>query len=324
MKIGIVGNGGIVLSALNSLRGCGIPYTALWCRNAEKGKPLCEEYDIENLYTDYDAFLKDDSYDTVYIGLINNLHYQYSKQALLAGKHVICEKPFVTKASQAEELIHLAKEKKLLLVEAAPTTFLPNYAPLKNAIGRLGQIRLVMGNYSQYSSRYDLLKKGELPNIFNPQFAGGCLMDINFYNVYLCTALFGEPQSAVYQPNIFGSLTDTSGLMTMQYDGFVSTLAGAKDTWGVNYFQVEGDEGYVYVKDGPNGIAEVRIVTKTSEETINLQSDPDHWFYEVQELTRLYLAEDYDAVYSRLDTTLGTVKVIEQARLAAGIRFPGD
>ncbi len=325
VRLGTIGSGVIVHRILNNvMRTEGIRLTAVYSRTEEKGRALADEYGAEKVFTDLDAFLASDETNTVYIATPNLLHYDQVKKALLAGKHVICEKPFVTKASQAEELIHLAKEKKLLLVEAAPTTFLPNYAPLKNAIGRLGQIRLVMGNYSQYSSRYDLLKKGELPNIFNPQFAGGCLMDINFYNVYLCTALFGEPQSAVYQPNIFSSLTDTSGLMTMQYDGFVSTLAGAKDTWGVNYFQVEGDEGYVYVKDGPNGIAEVRIVTKTSEETINLQSDPDHWFYEVQELTRLYLAEDYDAVYSRLDTTLGTVKVIEQARLAAGIRFPGD
>lgn len=325
VRLGTIGSGVIVHSILNNvMKTEGIRLTAVYSRTEEKGRALADEYGAEKVFTDLDAFFASDETNTVYIASPNLLHYGQVKKALLAGKHVICEKPFVTKASQAEELINLAKEKKLLLVEAAPTTFMPNYADLKKAVGRIGQIRLVMGNYSQYSSRYDLLKKGEVPNIFNPEFAGGCLMDINFYNVYLCVALFGEPVSAVYNPNIFGSLADTSGVMTMQYDGFVSMLAGAKDTWGVNFFQIEGDEGYVYVKDGPNGIAEVRIVTRTSEETVNLQSNPDRWFYEVQELTRLYRAEDYDAVYSRLDTTLGTVKVIEKARLAAGIRFPGD
>ena len=69
---------------------------------------------------------------------------------------------------------------------------------------------------------------------------------------------------------------------------------------------------------------ELCVTTKESEESINLQSDPDRWYYEVQALTKLFLSEDYDAVYARLGTTLETVRVIEEARKAAGILFPGD
>ena len=65
-------------------------------------------------------------------------------------------------------------------------------------------------------------------------------MDLNFYNVYLNVALFGKPDDAVYYPNIYPGLADTSGILMMRYGSFVSQSAGAKDTWGVNSFQIEG------------------------------------------------------------------------------------
>ena len=225
---------------------------------------------------------------------------------------------------QARELVALAKSRNLMLVEAVPTTFLPNFGVLKQALSKIGRVRLVLANYSQYSSRYDKLLAGEMPNIFNPEFAGGCLMDINYYNIYLTVSLFGKPESAAYHPNLFDERIDTSGVMHLQYPGFVAECAGAKDTWGVNAYQIEGEKGFIYIENGSNSLSSVRIVTKDSDETVNLQPNPDRWFYEIQSLTRLLQAEDREALYARLDTMVHTIEVVEGARLRAGIRFPGD
>ena len=325
IRLGTIGSGVIVHSILdNVMRTEGIRLVAVYSRSEEKGNALAGEYGCDTVYTDMAAFLSDENTNTVYVATPNLLHYEQTRAALLAGKNVICEKPFVTKLSQAMELVELAREKHLFLVEAAPTSFLPNYRILKNELPKIGRIKLVLGNYSQYSSRYDAVLNGEKPAIFDPQYAGGCLMDINFYNVLLNVALFGKPKSARYYANIYPGLSDTSGTMLMQYDGFVSQNAGAKDTWGVNFFQIEGEKGYIYIENGSNGIQSVKTVTKTTDDTYNEQPDPDRWFYEIQELARLMLADDYDAIYERLEITLGTVEVIEAARKEAGIRFPGD
>lgn len=325
IRLGTMGSGVIVHSILDHVKNTdGISLEAVYSRTEEKGRALAGEYGCSRVYMDMDAFLGTDEINTVYIATPNLLHYEQAKKALLAGKHVILEKPFCTRALQAEELIRLAKERHLLLVEAAPTTFLPNFQILKRELPRVGRVKLVLANYSQYSSRYDAVLRGEVPNIFNPAYAGGCLMDINFYNVYLNAALFGRPQKAVYYPNRHGELADTSGIMVMQYEGFVSTNAGAKDTWGVNFFQIEGEQGYIYIQDGSNGLARIRVVTKKEDITYNQQDNPDRWYYEVQELTRLLLADDYDSIYSRLDITLKVTGIIEDARRAAGILFPGD
>ena len=325
IRIGTIGSGFIVHYILdNVIRTPGITLEAVYSRSREKGDALAAEYGCGKVYTDMDAFLADKNIDLVYIATPNLLHYEQAKRALLAGKHVLLEKPFVTRAEQARELAQLAKERHLCLVEAAPTSFLPNYQILKEQLPKVGRIKLVMSNYSQYSSRYDAVLRGEKPAIFDPQFAGGSLMDINFYNVLLNVLLFGKPERAAYHCNRFPGLGDTSGVMVMDYDGFVSTNAGAKDTWGVNFFQIEGEEGFLYVEGGGHSINSVRVVTKTSDETFNAQPEPNRWYYEIQNLTGLLLAEDYDAIYARLDTTIATVETMEAARKAAGIRFPGD
>jgi predicted dehydrogenase len=325
IRLGTIGSGVIVHSILDGVKMTdGIRCVAVYSRTKEKGDKLAFDYNVQKVYTDMDKFLADEEINFVYIATPNLLHYEQTKKALLAGKNVICEKPFCTKASQARELIALAKEKGLFLVDAVPTSFLPNFQILKREISKIGKIKLVQGNYRQYSSRYDLLLKGEVPNIFNPKYAGGSLMDINFYNVYLNVALFGKPVSAVYYPNIYKELADTSGIVVMQYDGFVSESSGAKDTWGVNFFQIEGEKGYIYIKDGSNGLAQIRVVTKDSDEVFNEQNNHDRWYYEVQNMTKLVLADDYDGIYQRLDVMYDVVSVLEQVRKEAGILFPED
>lgn len=324
VRLGTIGSGVIVHSVLDNVKRTeGITLTAVYSRSQEKADELAKTYGADKTFTDLDAMLADDEVNTIYIATPNLLHYPQAKKALLAGKNVICEKPLVTRKAHAEELRDIAGEKGLFLVEAAPTPFLPNFRALKENLTKIGRIKLVMSNYSQYSSRYDAVLRGEKPNIFNPEYAGGCLMDINFYNVLLNVELFGAPLEAKYYANIYPGLADTSGVFVMKYDGFVSTNSGAKDTWGINHFMIEGEKGFIYV-DEPNGLKSFRVVTKTSDETVNLQPEPDRWYYEVQELTRMILADERESLRKMLDVSVAAVSVIESARKDSGIVFPGD
>lgn len=325
IKLGTIGSGPIVHWMLDAVKMVeSISCQAVYSRKEETGRALADTYGVEKVYTDLEEMLEDEELNFIYIASPNSLHYEQIKLALAHDKNVICEKPFCPRRSEVEEVIALAKEKHLFLVDAVPTAFLPNFEIVRQQLPKVGKIKLVLCNYSQYSSRYDQVLDGKVPNVFNPEFAGGCLQDINFYNVYFNVALFGKPLAAKYYPNIFPGLADTSGIMMMQYDGFVSSSAGAKDTWGVNYAQIEGEQGYIYIRDGSNGIAEVRVVTKAGEETLNLQDSPNRWYYEVQSMTKMILAGDYEKFYEQLDTTVDVITTIEEARKDAGILFPGD
>ena len=325
VKLGTIGSGFIVRYVLDNVKRTeGIELEAVYSRSQEKGEELAGAYGCGKVYTDMDAFLADENINLVYIATPNLLHYEQAKKALLAGKHVLLEKPFTTKLEHAKELEQIARERNLFLIEAAPTSFLPNFEILKEHLGRIGKIKLVMSNFSQYSSRYDAVLRGEKPAIFDPEYAGGCLMDINFYNVLLNIHLFGKPKTATYHANRYPGLSDTSGVLVLEYDGFISTNAGAKDTWGVNFFQIEGEQGYIYIENGSASLTSIRVVTKNSDETYNVQHDPNRWYYEIQEVTRMLRDEEHPALWRRLERTLETVETIESARIEAGVLFPGD
>ena len=325
IRLGTVGSGMIVRIILDCMQKVeGIRLCAVYSRSPETARKLAEEYGAGKIYTDLDVMLSDPEINCVYIATPNSLHYPQAKKALLAGKHVICEKPFCTKAGHAAELALLARQLGLMLVEAVPTAFLPHLEVLRQQLPKIGRIRLVMGNFSQYSSRYDLLRQGQVPNIFNPRLGGGCLMDIHFYNVWLHAALLGPPETVHYCPNLHPCGSDTSGMLTLRYPDFVSQTAGAKDTWGENFIQIEGEEGYIYAVGGSAALLEIRVVTKTGREVIQVQPEPVRWLYEARALTDLLLREDRQTLAGLMEISLHTSAILEKARHAAGIRFPED
>ncbi len=325
IKLGTIGSGFIVHYILKGVKATeGICLEAVYSRTEEKGRELAGKYGAKKVYTDLDALLSDKEVNFIYVASPNNMHYEQARAALLQGKNVICEKPMCPRKVEAEELIALAEERGLLLIDATPTAFLPNLSIIKEKLPEIGRVRLVMSCYSQYSSRYDQLLAGNVTNVFSPEFAGGCLQDINYYNLYLNVALFGKPEKAVYYPNICHTGVDTSGIAILQYPDFVSECTGAKDTWGDNSVQIQGEKGYLYIEGGPNGLERVRLVTKEGETSYNQQDNPDRWFYEVQNMTKMLQAEDYDTIQKNLKVTVDVIELLEAMRKEAGILFTGE
>ena len=155
IRLGTIGSGFIVHNILDAVEKTeGIRCVAVYSRSREKGQQLAEKYGVKKVYTDMSEFLADEELNCVYVASPNSLHFEQAKQALLAGKHVLCEKPFCPRLEEAKELVQIAKEKHLLLMEAVPTTYLPNYEVLKRELPKIGRVKLVQGNFSQYSSRY--------------------------------------------------------------------------------------------------------------------------------------------------------------------------
>lgn len=111
MKLAVLGTGMIVkevLPVLQKIDGIDLVAILSTVRSLETAKDLAKEYNMSLATSEYKAVLDNEEIDTVYIGLPNHLHFDYAKEALLAGKHVICEKPFTLEASQLEELVSIA------------------------------------------------------------------------------------------------------------------------------------------------------------------------------------------------------------------------
>lgn len=314
MKLGIVGNGGIVQAALESLKDTDIQVSSLWCRNEEKGKPLIDKYNIEHLYTDYEDFLNDNSYDTVYIGLINSLHYEYTKKAIEHKKNVIVEKPFTVTYKEANELKQLSEENNVYVFEAIMSRYSDTYENIREHLNDVGNVRIVNCNYSQYSRRYDAYKKGEVLPAFDPKLAGGALYDINVYNIHFVVGLFGKPNSVMYNANIGFNGVDTSGVLMMNYDSFTAVCVGAKDSSSHNGIMIQGDEGTIIMDNRPGVIQNVSLETHDGNLTsLDLKEVKDPMKEEFLKIQEVLDHKNESLMKEWLEQSLITMKVISEA-----------
>lgn len=326
MKIATIGSGPIVHDFLDAVtRVEGAECVAVYSRKEETALSLAGKFKIQQVYTDLNTMLLDSNVNTIYIASPNSLHYEQALQALTAGKHVILEKPFTSNYEEAKKLYEIAYNKKLFLFEAITTIHMPNYRLVKENLDKIGRIRLVQCNYSQYSSRYQLLLKGETPNIFNPKFSGGALMDINLYNLHFILGLFGSPKSTQYFPNKHKNGIDTSGIAVLEYSDFVVQATGAKDSNSMNFVQIQGENGYIHVIGGSNGCKEIEVVLNDGTiEKLNEQDEENRLVYELRTFVKTYNNKDCDKSFTLLDNSLQLMKLLDSLREDGGIAFAAD
>lgn len=323
MKIGVVGNGMIVQRALNSLQEARIPCRALWCRNQEHGRPLIQKYGIENLYIDYPAFLQDSSFDTVYIGIVNSLHYSYALEALQSGKNVIVEKPFTSTLKEAEELARTARERNLFLFEAIKTRYTKNYQIIQSHLKDIGRVCLGQINYSKISSRYDSYKEKKVHPVFDPAMSGGALKDLNVYGISFLTGLFGVPENAVYYPNIGYNGIDTSGILVMDYGNWKAVSTAAKDSASTSGILLQGEKGTIEIRNHPGWLKNIVLRTKDgNEKVLDDHSEAAPMTVQFIQMQEAMEHKNYELVNRWLNMTLDTMTVLAMAEKKTELPFP--
>ncbi|GIO24522.1 Gfo/Idh/MocA family protein [Oceanobacillus sp. J11TS1] len=320
MKLGTIGSGKIVHEMLRAIEPIEeVTCVAAYSRKQETADELADAFQIPATYTKLEDFFADEEMDTVYIASPNKLHTAQAIQAMENKKHVICEKPFTPTASDARKLKEIAKQNNVFIFEAIPTLFLPNFLELANHVHQLGPIRLIQCNYSQYSSRYDQLKAGEVTNIFNPELAGGALADINVYNLHFVLRLFGKPTEVTYKANLFENGVDTSGIALLSYPDYQASCVGAKDTAGENFVSIQGEKGYMYIKPGANGTNNVKITIDGKTKDISVKQDRARLTYEFIHFNQIITEKNKEAFEDLIDHTIAVAEVVEDARKQIGL-----
>ncbi|MBO7673570.1 MAG: Gfo/Idh/MocA family oxidoreductase, partial [Atopobiaceae bacterium] len=254
MRLGIVGTGMIVRMVAPNLSSWGIEVVAIagTPETAKDVNELADEFGAKGRYTDYHDLVGDSEVDTVYVAVPNFLHYAVSEAALRAGKDVVCEKPLASNYKEAARLAQVARDEGRFLWEAVVTTRQPNFKLVRDELlPRIGTVKQVQVNYSQYSSRYDAFRAGQVLPAFDPAKAGGAIMDIGLYSLTYTIGLFGEPTKATYLPNIERGI-DTSGVAILEYDGFTAIDICSKDCGGACIMHIQGTDGYIVSNSQPN------------------------------------------------------------------------
>lgn len=325
MKLSIVGTGQIVQDLLPHLREWGWEPAAICAteRSAGRARELAEQYGCPAVYTDYPAMLAEAETGAVYLGVPNHLHADLAKQALAAKRNVIVEKPLASNLREAEALAEMAKKNRLFLFEAITTVYQPDFAALKAQLPRVGTVKLVSCNYSQYSSRYDAFRRGEVLPAFDPRKSGGALMDLNLYNLHWLTGLFGAPEQVEYLPNVERGI-DTSGVLFLHYPGFQAVSIAAKDCSAPSRYIIQGTEGYLEQRTPANQCGEVTLHLNSGREETFHTPTRHRMEMEFHAFAGQMCLGELETCYAMLANSLEVSRIQTKARLSAGIRFPAD
>ena len=151
LMVGVVGLGFIGPAHIEGIRRLGVEVRGIAEFSPELAVEKARQLNIPVAYSSYEAMLQDPAIDIVHICSPNFLHFQQAKQALLAGKHVVCEKPLTITSAEAKELVELAKEKKLVNAINFNLRFYPVNFEARHLVQKedFGKVFIVQGSYLQ-------------------------------------------------------------------------------------------------------------------------------------------------------------------------------
>lgn len=323
VKFAVIGTGWIAESFVEGTKLVdGLEFSAVYSRSKEKGESFAKPFGGAEVFDNIDNLAKSDV-DAVYIASPNSLHYEQSKLMLQSGKHVICEKPITVEPEEFRELRALAQSKNLVYMEAIMYMHLPARAVFRKAIESLGEITTAHFDFSQLSSKYPALKRGELPNIFNPEFATGCLMDLGIYCVYPALDLFGEPKKITSTVGFLSTGADGYGTTVFDYDDKQVTLTFSKVGQSRFGSQIFGDNGTL-VTPSISKLTDISYFDNNGNETALTGDTEKHVLmsYEAQSFYNYITSpEARQELESINDLTLAVSKTMKIIREKTGIRF---
>lgn len=324
IKWGILATGGIAQSLARALTDQpDAELVAVGSRSQESADRFGDQWDIPRRHATYEGLANDPQVDVIYIATPHNLHYDNMKLCLNAGKHVLCEKPLTINSAQAEECIALAKEKNLFLMEAVWTRFIPAIQQAQAWIneGRIGDVRLVQADFT-YRVPFDL--KGRL---FNPELAGGALLDMGIYPVTLAHLVLGVPQKVISYAHLAVTGVDDLNSMIFVYDnGATATLNSSHVLNKPMEAYITGTKGYIKVHDQFFHPQALTIQTDDDPEpiTVEIPYDSNGYIHEVREVHACLRAGKIESEIMPWSNTLEIMKLMDDMRAQWGIIYPQE
>ncbi|WP_339691624.1 Gfo/Idh/MocA family oxidoreductase [uncultured Pseudoalteromonas sp.] len=297
------------------------------CSRAEQsGNAFLAKHAIKNakVFTTIEQVCSDDSVDAVYIAAPNSLHKSYAVACLNAGKHVLGEKPAAANSQELAAIVDAAKQNNRLYMEAMMTTHLPNFAVLQQAIAKIGTPRKYIGQYSQYSSRYDKYKNGERPNTFLPAFANGALVDLGVYPLYILIALWGAPNTVKASGVLLETGVDGAGDVLLNYSDKQAVISYSKISQGDNFTEIQGELGRIRI-EAVSLLKQIQFIANAgSVEELSQPFDEHFMRHEVAHFITIANAGQLESPINTHQLSINVMAVLDKARQQLGVIYPAD
>jgi len=299
---------------------------AVASRSLEKARSFASDFGASQAHGSYEELAQNKSVDVIYIATPHSHHRDNTLLCLNNNKAVLCEKAFAVNSEQAREMIDLAKSKKLFLMEALWTKFLPGYKRLLEFLdeGKLGEINAVLINFG-FRPQEPVSKR-----LYDPALAGGTLLDIGIYNVFMAMTILGEPDQieASMQPASTGVdqqcailFKYTNGAMANLYSSFLSNMATEADICGS-----KGRLRLTHRFYAPESTLEFYPDKPDSKQVIDVTNirEGHGYQYEASHVCECLKQGLTESPVMSFSDTLLQMKILDRIRKLAGIRYDAD
>lgn len=325
INIATIGTGFIVKNFLGGIALLGDKYNlkAVYSRDLNHGREFAAQFNCSDVVTDLNELAKRADIDAVYIASPNSLHFRQALLMLKNKKHVLLEKPATVTAQQLEELHRCAEKNGVYILEAIIPMYLPARNILRQAVKEIGSIQSVRFQYSQFSSRYNAYLKGERPNVFTAEFAGGSIMDLGVYCIYPAIDLFGEPENIIAKGTILDTGVDSNMTCVFDYGEKIVNIISSKTAQSDIPSEILGTDGSIQIGYISKYDNIVLVKGKTQEKLIGEMSKEEQMSYEADFLHTLItnptlVADEY--AYLK-ELSLKVCRTLEKIRRIAGLEF---
>ncbi|MGX7106560.1 Gfo/Idh/MocA family protein [Hutsoniella sourekii] len=290
IKVGTIGSSQITEQFIQACQLTSLYHVrAAYSRSEANGKDLSEVYQLDYYTTDLNTLLFDPEIDLIYIASPNSIHFDQAMRALRAGKHCIIEKPMFVNVDQWHEAYDLAEKMGVYIFEGIKNIHNRNYLRLKQLVqNKLSEKEHpFLGanlNFAKFSSRYlEYLNADqaglELPNIFNPEFAGGTLMDLGVYPIYVATDLFGLPETVRYNAVKGSNGIDLYGTIVLVYQEFQVSIFISKSVHSNLTSEIYIDDETIVIHD-ISEIKRVDLINQEGQEATLISYTPENPLYD--------------------------------------------
>lgn len=247
VRWGILGTGWVANEFAKGLRYVpNAQLTAVGSRSLEKATKFADIFHVSHAHGSYEALVADTDVDVVYIATPHSRHKTDCLKAFGAGKAVLCEKPFATDASEAEQVIEIARGRGLFCMEAMWMRFIPAIRKAHEIIrsGAIGEVRMLTADFG-VPTVYDPANR-----VFNKALGGGALLDRGVYPLSLAFQLFGAPTEIRSSSNMMHAGVDEHTSALLRYaDGQIAVISATLTGYAANEAVIIGTEGRLTIHE---------------------------------------------------------------------------
>lgn len=320
VRWGILGAGNIAHAFVNDFKWMErASLVAIASADPLRAKAFAKRYSIPEAMS-YDDLYRHKEIDAVYIATIHHLHFEQVLECLHSGKAVLCEKPITINDNQFKILANLSKQKKVFLMEAMWTYFLPAIVKAKRWIDddRIGKIKVIQADFAYPMNRVTQAK------LFDRNLAGGSLLELGIYPIALAYYFTcRDPEKIMSTANLTNSGVDEQLAMTFQYVDATASLFSSIVTRMTNTGRIFGEKGYIEIPDFWRAI-ECKLFDHQFNLIESFQDNrTSHGFiYEMQHANNCILEGEYDSPIMPHSRSYSIQKSMTEIRTQIGLKYP--